>query len=121
MTKPAQPSITGTRLTDHLFPGDDLNAAIKIHADDRDPNNGNASHNYAMWVQYPGEADTAHQEVHFQHGARNEPGSIQGVTDAAVLSIVLDRYRGFQSGPFACRSNAIVITKLEEALMWMQK
>jgi hypothetical protein len=29
--------------------------------------------------------------------------------------------RGFQSGQFACRDNAVALTKLEEAMMWLQK
>ena len=55
-----------------------------------------------------------------QHGPRAEEGSQQGITDEVLLAIVLDRYRGFQAGPFRCRENALVITKLEEALHWME-
>lgn len=33
----------------------------------------------------------------------------------------VDRFRGFQKGPYACRENALVLTHLEEALMWMQQ
>lgn len=102
-------------LTDHQFPGDELNDMIIVTADDRDPNNGNASHCYNLSY---GSMDCGF--INFQHGPRNKEGSLPGVTDAAVLAILLDRYRGFQEGPFACRENALVITKLEEALHWMQ-
>ena len=113
-------------IVDHMFPGDSLNESITIRHDERDPDCGNASHDYSLCVGQVDTADPAspvqsESVIHFQHGARNEPGSTAGVTDAAVLVVLLDRYRGFQSGPFACRENAIVITKLEEALMWMQK
>jgi hypothetical protein len=35
--------------------------------------------------------------------------------------MVIDRLNGFQSTDFKCRENAIAITKLEEALMWLRK
>ena len=37
-----------------------------------------------------------------------------------LIAIVIDRMRGFQSGDYACRDNAIALTKLEEALMWLR-
>ena len=36
-----------------------------------------------------------------------------GIHNEDLLVIVIDRLRGFQSGPFKCRENAIAITKLE--------
>ena len=36
-----------------------------------------------------------------------------------VLCLLIARLEGFQKGNFRCRENAIVITKLEEALMWL--
>ena len=59
--------------------------------------------------------------IDFQHGPRNDPSSIQGVLDTDLLEIVRDRLIGFQSGEFACRENALALTKLEECLMWMNR
>lgn len=59
--------------------------------------------------------------VQFQNGARRENDSIHGVIDSDLLEIVLDRMKSFQEGPFRSRENAIVITKLEEAIMWMNR
>ena len=108
-------------IVDHRVPGDDLNDSIAIYHDDRDSENGNASHAYELRIQSKREGEIPISNINFQHGPRNEAGSIAGVTDAAVVAVVLDRYRGFQSGEFACRENALVITKLEEALHWMQR
>jgi hypothetical protein len=36
-----------------------------------------------------------------------------------LIAIVIDRLRGFQSGPFSCRENALALTKMEEALHWL--
>jgi hypothetical protein len=58
--------------------------------------------------------------VLFQNGPINEVG-VNGVTQEVLLSIVADRLRSFQSGPFSCRENAIALTKIEEALHWLQQ
>ena len=57
----------------------------------------------------------------FQQGPRNEEGSISGVLDADLLEIVRDRLWAFQKGEFATRENAIALTHIEEALLWMNK
>lgn len=54
----------------------------------------------------------------FQNGPINEAG-INGVTQEALLAIVADRLRSFQAGKFACRENAIALTKVEEAMQWL--
>lgn len=91
-----------------------LNDSIAIVADERDSDGGGASHNYSLLLD-----GSEVGALSYQHGARGTPGSVDGLTDEAVLAVVLDRYRGFQSGPFACRENAIVITKIEEAMHWI--
>ena len=48
------------------------------------------------------------------------PGDVDGVTNEALLAVLIDRLRGFQNGPTSCRENAISLTKLEEALLWLQ-
>ncbi len=62
----------------------------------------------------------SHAELQFQNGGLKEVGA-NGITDQALLAIVLDRMRGFNDGPYRCRENSIIITKLEEAMMWMEK
>ena len=37
-----------------------------------------------------------------------------------VVKAVLTRMQYYQGGRFACRENALVITKLEEAIHWME-
>lgn len=60
-------------------------------------------------------------EIAFQHGPRKDPDSVNGVLDTDLLEIVRDRLIGFQSGEFATRENAIALTHIEEALLWMNK
>jgi len=98
-----------------------LNDRITIYADQRDPDAGNASHKYRALMDEEGGFGSLVADVSFQHGPRDVEGSTSGITDAVLLAILLDRFKGFQAGPFACRENALVITKLEEAHQWMRE
>lgn len=42
-----------------------------------------------------------------------------GLTNEALLAVVIDRLRGFQEGPLRCRENAVALTKIEEAMHWL--
>lgn len=100
--------------------GHGLNDLLTITCDDRDPNAGGCSHVYKL--QFYADNGDIHTpgRIEFQHGPRHEDGSTPGITDAALIAVILDRYEGFQAGPYRCRENSLVITKLEEALHWMQ-
>ncbi len=58
--------------------------------------------------------------INFQNGVIKESG-INGCQNEDLITIVIDRLKGFQNSDFKCRENAIAITKLEEALMWLNK
>lgn len=96
-----------------------LNDRIAITADERDPNAGGASHHYQAEIDVGGGYTRAVLDVQFQHGPRDVEGSKPGATEAVLLAVLIDRLRAFQAGPFACRENAIALTKLEEAHQWI--
>lgn len=52
----------------------------------------------------------------FQNGAM-ELGR-NGATTEEVLDVLIEHINFFQNGPFKCRENALIITKLEEAKHW---
>ncbi|MEA4928582.1 MAG: ABC transporter ATPase [Candidatus Limiplasma sp.] len=84
---------------------------------------GGAHHDYRV-VGHGGDADNpadviAH--IQFQRGPRNDPASRHGVLDSDLLEMVRDRLKAFQQGEFATRENALALTHLEEALLWMAK
>lgn len=56
--------------------------------------------------------------LNFQNGPIGEVG-VNGITNEALLAIVLDRLSYYQSGQYKCRENALAITKIEEALLWL--
>lgn len=72
-----------------------------------------ASHLYHMVVGQAGHVQT----VKFQKGPIKEVG-LNGVQDAQLLSILIDRLRGFNAA-FPSRENAIALTHLQEAENWM--
>lgn len=95
-----------------------LNEALNIIVMD-EPGPGNANHHYRTEYDANGPACVA-QEVKFQNGPIQESG-VNGISNEALLAIVEDRLLGFQAGQYACRENAIALTKIQEAMMWLQK
>lgn len=88
---------------------------IKLHATNGLPMLGGANHEYT--AELPDG-----QVIRFQfHSGPVKGDGVNGITEEVLLAVLIDRLRGFQSGPFSCRENAIALTKLEETLMWMHK
>ena len=63
-----------------------------------------------------------HKEQNINVGAADgELTTIKdGTTNEEVFEVMIDRM-GYLQSKFPCRENAIVITKLEESLMWLNK
>lgn len=57
-------------------------------------------------------------KIVFQHGPIPTVG-VNGLSIESLLAICADRLECFQSGEFACRENALAITKIEESLHWL--
>lgn len=84
--------------------------------------NGGAHHQYLIEVPQGENSHLAKGvNIQFQNGARKLPDSIHGVLDTDLLEIVRHRLSCFQQGPFSTRENAIALTHIEEALLWMNK
>lgn len=85
-----------------------------------EPGAGGANHVYEIaGFDGPGiPVGSGYVKINFQNGPINEAG-VNGVTHEILLSIVIDRLRSFQAGPFKCRENALALTKLEEAQHWL--
>lgn len=85
--------------------------------------NGNAYHIYSI-----GKVSTPDEEMvevlatlKFQNGGRNIEGSEHGVTGEDLLEICRHRLQCFQTSEYACRENAVALTHIEEALMWLNR
>ena len=101
------------RITSHKVNG--LNDSIGIQVHDA-PGQGNACHVYSIEYGDP----VAVLSIGFQNGPVAEVG-VNGISNEALLAVVEHRLLGFQSGPFACRENAVALTKLQECMMWLHK
>jgi hypothetical protein len=125
-------------LTDHIVSGDQA-VQLEILVQD-EPGQGGANHEYSIrlyakfenGVKAPLEklsdvevlpdgsvtGEVCH--VSFQNGPIKEFG-INGITQEALLAIVIDRLRGFQKGPFACEANEDAKNYCELALVKLQE
>lgn len=86
-----------------------------ISADE--PDQGGASHAYSIQLS-TGLTGWFGASLKFQQGPISEVG-VNGISDEALLCILIDRLRGFQRGHLGCREDALAITKLEEATHWL--
>jgi hypothetical protein len=110
-------------ITDHITNPANDRLAITVRDE---PGAGGANHRY--WIEgfstATNDSDPIKQEptrmleILFQNGPIPEKG-VNGITQEVLLAIVIDRLRSFQAGPFACRENALALTKCEEALHWL--
>jgi len=74
---------------------------------------GGAHHKYdVISVEDPKKVFT---KINFQNGPIGEKGP-NGCQNEDLLSIVMDRLRCFQSGPYPCRENALALMQVEKAL-----
>ena len=70
--------------------------------------------------------DKAGQIIQFIEKQPKEEGSTElvtisdGTTNEELLEVLIDRI-SFLNTKFPCRENAIAITKLDEALLWLNK
>lgn len=77
----------------------------------------NAPHNYIIQKF---DDDTILAGIHFQEGPTKE-NNLNGIFMEDLIAICINRLENFQKSEFSCRENAVVITKLEESLMWLRK
>jgi len=105
------------KITDHKLNG--LNEALRIEAGEPGP--GGAPLYYGITLEPEGlpAAETVH--LKFQNGPIKTPEDFNGLTNEALLAVLIDRMRGFQDSQFKCKENACALTHMEEALMWLQK
>ena len=77
----------------------------------------NANHEYSI---SPVNSTENFATISFQKGPIKENG-VNGCHNEDLIAIVIERLQSFQNSEFSCRENALAITKLEEALLWLNK
>jgi hypothetical protein len=103
-------------ITDHKVNG--LNEALNIRAID-EPGLGGANHVYEISYD-TGNTGGKVLTVPFQNGGIKDVG-VNGISIEALLAIAADRLKSFQSGQFSTRENAVALTHIETAMLWLHK
>jgi hypothetical protein len=102
-------------LTRHQI--NDVNGGICIVPGELTESAGGGCHTYSIaWGALPDQSIL----VRYQKGPLGEVGH-NGLTDEALLVIVLDRLEQFQKGGLANRHTALAATAIEQGLMWLQE
>ena len=86
-----------------------------------EPGAGGAHHEYkvvGLDHAKDGAEHTAYAQIKFQKGPVAENG-VNGIFMEDLLQICRHRLQCFQAGNFACRENELALTKIEEALHWL--
>lgn len=100
-------------LTDHKVNG--LNEALAIAVMD-EPGAGGANHAYEIsWLADPSGHSQRTVRIGFQNGPIKEAG-VNGISQEALLAIVIDRLRCFQAGPYRSNENEFALRHCESAL-----
>lgn len=84
-----------------------------------EPAAGQANQHYEIYLKGVDHAAKA-ASLRFQKGSFTEDGP-NGITNEALLAVLIDRLQGFQKGSLSCRENAIALTNLETALLWLKE
>lgn len=113
-------------ITDHKLQG--MNDPLEITVLD-EPGQGGACHKYLI-AEPPPPARPRQEgfhpvsrvrcEINFQNGLTKEAG-VNGISNEALLAIVIDRIRSFQAGPFASEYNAVALSYIKTGLFWLGK
>lgn len=114
-------------LNEHIV--NPANDKLKIEVHD-EPGIGGANHRYEIIGFDTGnnpsrigaggyEINYSRTVILFQNGPINEVG-VNGLTHEALLAILADRLRGFQSGKYACDENASALSHIAAAQSILQ-
>jgi hypothetical protein len=112
-------------LKDHIVEGDLLQNQLKIEVTD-EPGAGGANHRYEVTGFDTGKNPSYTDKngysarftrllILFQNGPIKE-SEVNGITQEALLAIVIDRLRSFQAGPYPSTQNELAIVHCEIAL-----
>lgn len=90
------------------------NDVIKIEVLD-EPGAGGANHEYELVL--PNGSVTY---ISFQNGPIGEAG-VNGITQEALLAVVIDRLQSFNKGPFPSQENGNAMIAAEHSLEWLKR
>lgn len=107
-------------ITTHLVAGLPANRQLRVFAEEK-LGSGGAPVVYEIVSGEEQERGDAYFQdwLKFQNGGIRDPRDINGMTNEALLAIVIDRLECFQRGPFPCNENHMALGRAKEALAWL--
>ena len=90
----------------------------KVYHEDSEEMKFNAPHHFD--VATATEPQNVLCKVDFQEGPIKE-NCVNGLCNEDLIAMVICRLEHFQKSEYACRENALAITKFEEGLLWLRK
>jgi len=86
---------------------------------------GSAGAHYGYCLSWPRkmlgeETEQSTVALRFQHGDPRGTDGINGLSETALVAIVMHRLNGFQSRKFKCKENEEALEKLASALYWLR-
>ena len=94
-----------------------LHKHLQVFATDA-PGPGGANHEYAIFFETEKTRDF--KTISFQKGGVNEVG-LNGVSDEALLAILIDRAEHFSAGPFSSEHGNAALFNMREALECLRR
>ncbi len=89
-----------------------------IEYEDGERRNDGQCHRYRIDRDLAADGTKAVDILQFQDGPPALVG-INGVTEEALIAILIDRLERFNAGEYRCRQNSLAITNLEQAMHWL--
>ncbi len=103
-------------LKDHHVSG--VPTTVRVFPEGDAPPNS-ASSVYRLALGQPGQETGKEVMLKFQVGPTTT--GVNGIINEALLVVVIDRLEQFQEGKFKCRENAIALTHIQTALLWLNE
>ncbi len=103
------------KLTDHIVERQAVELEIRVMDE---PGQGGACHEYL--INRPEGIAGLATLIKFQKGPIKEFG-VNGITQEALLAIVIDRLKSFQKGPYACDDNHMALQHTQRGLYYLQE
>lgn len=99
------------------IPTSDINTADYTHVTHETDFQFNAPNHFEVCRESDGSVVS---KIDMQENPIKENG-VNGCCNEDLLNIVCVRLEWFQASSFKCRENAIALTKIEEALLWLHR
>ncbi len=103
-------------ITGHLVLGLPANRQIRVFAEEKLGAGGAPNYYEVLSPQDASCKRVFPLAIMFQEGGIHGPDDVNGLTDEALLAIVIDRLECFQAGPYPCPQNDLAIRWIKDAL-----